>query len=394
MQRDDTPRALPNAYPDRGRWRVVLKGRLEGDDRRRYRFFDSKKKAEQYIQDFNQAIQEKANLALDSALGRYLDYKKGQGLKPRTLETLSYRVRSFFSEKLHDRKVSAITPALCQSAYNDLVERQEAATHHAMLREMKAFFAWLLKEGYLLANPIQAIERQGKARRGKAQLRLSEAKKLYSLCETIIAALDLPDPIPVLARYELRPPAWYHGPSQLPRYRRKVMSGVTAALSALVLGLRTEEIVTRKIRDLDEEGTLLWVGDADLDDVKNERSIRLLEVPELLTPYLMAIAQGRGPEDPLFADLDPKRTTPQYDRRWVCYWAKRLAALAGVKVVTAHGLRGTSSSIARAQGAPQALVAAAFGHSEEVNRTHYTLPEASANGRTKRILNVLKGGVS
>jgi integrase len=158
-------------------------------------------------------------------------------------------------------------------------------------------------------------------------------------------------------------------------------AGIVAALSALLLGAAASEIVNRQVRDLDDKGRLLHIEENEDTGLKTENRARVLEVPELLRPHLLSLAEGKEPGALLFGDRD---------RRWVLHWSKRLCELAGVKIVTAHGLRGSFASIARAQGAATHMVSAALGHgSENVTTGHYIQPGSVREGNTKQALSRL-----
>jgi integrase len=74
-------------------------------------------------------------------------------------------------------------------------------------------------------------------------------------------------------------------------------AGAVAALVSLLMGMRASEITTRVARDLDDGGRLLWIPDA-----KTEGGKRILQVPEVLQPYLRALAEGKTPQEKLFGD--------------------------------------------------------------------------------------------
>ena len=98
------------------------------------------------------------------------------------------------------------------------------------------------------------VEGIGKRRHGKAQLRVDEARKW------VAKAVELAD---------------------------KGEAGAVAALLALVMGMRAGEIVSRVVRDLDDDGKLLWIPDS-----KTEAGRRTLQVPAFLQPLLKALAKG------------------------------------------------------------------------------------------------------
>lgn len=402
MQRDTTPRALGPYKKPNGTFRVVLKGADGCGDRRRDKIFDNYKEARQWAERFNEKAQSKSKLTLNGALQTYLDYQKVKGSKASTVETLGHRLRSFFPEESVKRTIGSFTPTWCQKLYTELTRRvtrlgrpTAADTHRSTLKEVKRFFDWLVKERYCEKNPAADIEETGRKRRGKPQLRVDEARALYQMAEKLHRILLFDDPMPELAALGIRPPGWFHGAKQLPRYRSIVKAGIASTMTALILGLRAGEVIGRKVRDLDDNATKLWVGEACEDDLKTEASYRLLEVPELLRPYLTALTEGKAKDAPLFQKWsdDPQAPPAVYDACFVRYWSLRLTRLAGVRQVCAHGLRGSFASIAASQGIASGVVARELGQSgPAVAEGHYIKQEARHASRTKHALTVLTGG--
>ena len=58
-------------------------------------------------------------------------------------------------------------------------------------------------------------------------------------------------------------------------------------MMSLVMGMRASEIVSRIVRDLDDDGQLLWIP-----GTKTEAGKRTLPVPAFLQPYLRDIVRG------------------------------------------------------------------------------------------------------
>jgi len=112
--------------------------------------------------------------------------------------------------------------------------------------------------------------------------------------------------------------------------------GAVAALVALLMGMRANEIVSRVVRDLDDEGRLLWIPDS-----TTEAGRRTLQVPDLLRAHLRGLAEGKRPEAALFG---------HHWRDWVRKWVLRICVTSGVPSVTAHAMRGLHSTLARAWG--------------------------------------------
>src|SRR5262249_55585166 len=112
------------------------------------------------------------------------------------------------------------------------------------------------------ADPLEGVVGVGKRKHGKPQLRIDEAR-----------------------RWQAKAIA----------YANAGEAGAVAAMMSLVMGMRAGEIVSRVVRDLDDDGRLLWIP-----ETKTEAGKRTLPVPEFLQPYLREIAKGKGPNDLLF----------------------------------------------------------------------------------------------
>jgi len=156
-------------------------------------------------------------------------------------------------------------------------------------------------------------------------------------------------------------------------------AGAVAAMTALVMGMRASEIVSRVVRDLDDGGALLWIPDS-----KTLAGRRKLQVPEFLQPYLVELARGRDPQAALFGE---------HWRDWPRKWVQRICKAAGVPKVTAHGMRGLHGTLAVDSGITSHAVASALGHeSFKTTAESYAKREAVAGAQQKRALAVLTGG--
>ena len=154
--------------------------------------------------------------------------------------------------------------------------------------------------------------------------------------------------------------------------------GAVAAMMSLVMGMRASEIVSRVVRDLDDEGRLLWIP-----ETKTEAGKRTLPVPEFLQPYLRDIIKGKKPTDLLFG---------RHWRDWPREWVQRICKVAKVPQVTAHGMRGLHGTLAVERGATTHVVAQALGHeSETTSRESYISREAITGADQRRVLGVLAG---
>ena len=166
---------------------------------------------------------------------------------------------------------------------------------------------------------------------------------------------------------------------------RKANEGDEAAVGAMtafLLGLRASEVTDRVVRDLNDDGRLLWIEFG-----KTKRSRRTLEVPGLLRPYLLALAKGRAPDAQLISRTISRRSGKKRDRYWLLYHVERLCAEAEVPVVCTQSLRGLHASVATDAGATPHVVASALGHSSPaVTHAHYIDGATARRARTRRVI--------
>src|SRR5262249_49934545 len=149
----------------------------------------------------------------------------------------------------------------------------------------------------------------------------------------------------------------------------------------LVVGLRCSEVISRAVRDLDDDGQLLWIPES-----KTEAGRRKLRLPKMLQPLLRELAEGKTSTELLFG---------YHDRAWPRKWVQRICDDVGVTKVTAHGMRGLHSTLALDAGETAPVVAAALGHeSATTTLGHYAAPGAGSAARQDRALDALQGAAS
>ncbi len=230
-----------------------------------------------------------------------------------------------------------------------------STTHRGMLTHSKTFLGWCVERRWLKANPLGSVKPKGELKHGKRQLRIDEARKWRD--EALRQAMKEP--------------------------------GAVAALCALVLGLRATEIVTRQVRDLDDQGRLLWVDDIGDFTTKTAAGRRTVVVVPSIRPFLRRLAKGQQPDALLFG-VD-KRGRP-HTRSWVLWWVKRICEDVEVPVVGSHAMRGLLSTLARLRGLEVDVIADMLGHAgTEVTRRSYIDPRASARADQSASMRVLEG---
>ena len=194
-------------------------------------------------------------------------------------------------------------------------------THRNTLAEARTFLGWCSdkRRRWLSRNPLRDVLGTGKRKEGKEQLRIDEAREWLRVA---IEAANAGE------------------------------TGAVAAMMALLMSLRATPIITRTVRDLDDDGRLLWV------ECKTKAGKRTIEVPNVLRPYLVALADGKESGDLLFG---------HHCHGWVRQWVKRICRRAGVPEVTAHGMRGSHASFAHESGRTPHEVAKTLGHESTKN---------------------------
>jgi integrase len=135
------------------------------------------------------------------------------------------------------------------------------------------------------------------------------------------------------------------------------------------------------VGDFDFEAIRIWVRafeeeedgvrDDGAWDVKTASSQRTVDLPRMLQDDLRLLCQGKGPRDLVFIS---NRTGEANERKWLNRMVREICADAGVRVVHAHGLRDTYTSLLAALGnksAPE--IAELVGHSDRgrAAREHY-----------------------
>jgi integrase len=337
-------------YAQGHRWRVIV---VDPEGKRDRHDFSTAKEAG----DVALALQRELGVGsggstVDRAINEYELYMRNEkGNKLDSAYVTAIRMRRFFVDP--DLPISKIDRKLVEAYYERLRttptrtgKPMSVDSHRNMLSEARTFLKWCVKRGWLASNPADGVEGKGRRRHGKAQLRIDEAR------------------------------AWM---AKAVEYADAGEAGAIAAMMALLMGMRAGEIISRVVRDLDDEGRLLWIPTS-----KTEAGRRMLQVPDQLRPYLLNLAEGKQRDALLFGN---------HWRDFVRKWVARICHEANVPVVSAHGMRGLHSTLALEVGITAHAVAAALGHhSPSVTIQSYAKPEAVDSARQQRVLKVFDGG--
>jgi integrase len=318
-------------YKHRDKWRVIVVG---ADGTRTTATFASEAVARQRVNEVNaQAVGRTVSAAIDAFMAT-------STMKPRSQTTFEHRLRGMLGER--DRLLRKLTPQVARDLFEARAATTSGDTQFHELAGVRAFMRWCIKKGWIRVDPFVGLVPTKPRKRGKPQLRIDEARLLLDAC----LAED--------------------------------SKAATAVALALLCGMRASSVTDRTVRDLDDGARVLWI-----EHDKTAAGDRRLEVPQLLRPRLAKLAAGRSGGDRLFGGSN---------RDWLRYHCRRLCKVAGIAVVSPHGLRGTHASLARPV-VPVEHVARVLGHAgTHVTQRHYIAPGVEADLDQRAVLTVLDGG--
>lgn len=340
--RDNKPRCSDPLYDsNRGRYQVAVR---TGEGKSKCPKFDSLKEAWKFVYKFRMDTQAKM-LSVEDALEVYLKQLRDEGKSFAHRETTSHRIGGFLAPclALPIRDMTPKKAALCYQAYRT---NHAVATCDSALTQVRTFARWALQQKYTVGDFSSELVLLGTPNQGKPQLRLTETRKLARVC--------------------------------FDSFQEGNEAGL-AVLLALALGLRASEIVKRKVRDIDDDGHLLWI-----DKTKSRAGKRRIRVPSFLVPMLLKQCDKKKGDDALFT---------YQGRSYVNDWTERFCKLAGVMKVTAQGLRGGFATLALEESSAPWTVARALGHaSPAVTLGHYAELGSDQSGGAKRVFDLLQMG--
>jgi integrase len=240
----------------------------------------------------------------------------------------------------------------CDDGRFQLIETISVDTHRNMLLEARSFLRWCKEDRkWTHINALEGVKGKGKRSHGKDQLRINEARKWCDLALERAHAGD---------------------------------EGALGALLTLMMALSGTEITERRVRDLDDDGTILWVEDG-----KTEARNAPVEVPDELRELLRAQAKGKDALGYLF----PAAGGGAHWRDWPAENVRRICRLAKVPEVCGHSMRGLHATVSYERGATGRLVADGLRHGHEsVSKQSYATEESVRKGQQDRALRVIRGG--
>lgn len=334
--------------PIGGQYRVIFVG---ADGSRDSAYFESERKALDAIAIFRKNAETRTiQVAVDSYIASQEKRVSEGELRTSTVAREAFHLRKMLQLETNGmldlKRLNAKLAAQLYDARSGAVD-----THRNGLSVCKAFGRWCAERGWLPADPFAKIKGRGRRKKGKAQLRIEESRKVIDVCAARLTTDD----------------------------------GAVCTLAYLLLSTRNGEVVLAHVRDVDDDGRMFWIPDS-----KTEAGRRQIEVPAVLQPGLLRLTADRKPDEPLFAHAVTRARPQDWAREQV--W--RICKLAGVPEVGPHGLRGTHATIADSAGATAELVAATLGHASTAitEGGAYIDKRQAENAARRRAWKVFDGG--
>lgn len=357
-------------YRHGDRWRVITRAVSGGEAS--YNSFASEKLAQAFVE-VARAELDKSTRTVGEAIDAYREHLRDKGNRPSSLKETPRRLRQFFAPYL-DEALEVLTPPTCRRLHDRLrktkrtksgpkgtrVETNEylsVDTCRNILLEARSFAKWCLGKNWLRGeNPLAKVEGVGKRKHGKPQLRIDDGRKWMAKAMELAEAGD---------------------------------DGALAGLMAMLMAMRASEITKRRVGDVDDNATILWISEA-----KTDKSNDAVAIPDLLQPLMRRRVEGRQRGEYLFPAAPAKDGTQRpHWRDWPRENIRRICQLAAVPEVGAHSMRGFQASISFERGIVGNLVAEALRHTDEsITRTSYATKGAQRRGQQRRALQVLEGG--
>lgn len=352
-------------YKQHNGWRVIV----IDDNGKRKSTVCKTEKAALYLKAQLLAELEHADHNTESALREYKKHLQANGDRPDSIHVVEWAVLLFFPEPVPLSLVSAKRAAKLYEGVRTKpseVTKQPLAndTHRGALARVKSFFEWcsVPPQAFIRENPFKDVKGVGKLRpRGKSLGKSGNELRVKGAREWYVKALE---------------------------FAEKGDQGAIAGITALLLGMRAGEIVSRKVGDLDEDtapGDLLWIPCS-----KTPAGRRTLEVPDVLRGLLMSLAKDKEATRHIF---ELAHGVP-HDNGWVRRAVHRICKAAKVPTVTAHAMRGLLATITSERGMAGHLIAATLGHTsyEGMTLKAYAAPGSRDTGVNRRGLVILNGG--
>lgn len=355
---DNTAVRVFGPYPPssgRSRWRLVVYS--EADKVRKSVTAPDLASAEALKASLLAECEKTSSVTVGEAVTRFMDYKRGL-VTARSAQVAENRLVQFLPA---DLELSKITDTKAHELYEAQIRRPNnrggtvaVSTHQHRLRLVKEMFAWLVRHGICPTNPFIGVRPLGRVRKGKPQLRESEALALDS---RLFADAS--------AGYE----------------------GALALLVQLYGAFRSSEVLRLMVGDCELLPSGRWRVHVPFGKTAN--ASRSVDLHGCLTELLIKKIGERPKTDRVFAADRARVPAPAYLYKRLKRYCRQL----GIQEYCPHSLRGYHASQAVQAGVTSDVVARTLGHgSFSVTARHYATPSSVQNAKAKLVADKLRSG--
>ncbi|MBT9559604.1 MAG: tyrosine-type recombinase/integrase [Myxococcales bacterium] len=293
-------------------------------------------------------------MTVEKAIDAWLEHKEAtKAWGKRTFERTGADVRAFGGDGMQS-PVSVVNVAWVRT-YLGRIGELALASQQSRFHAVSEFLTWCVKRGHLTVNPAAEIDDSEKAwmgkrarrkmGRGKPQLRnVAEVRAYLAAAAKADSATDR-----------------------------------VAAVLPLLTGMRSGEVRHLRVGDVDFDADRLWIRDQDDDEngeegwcVKSAAGRRTVDLPELLRADFVSLCGEKDPDGFVFVSNRGDRGA--FERKWLNRLVQRVCAEAKTRVICAHGLRDTFTSLmAEVARKSPAEIAKLVGHADQgkTAKKHY-----------------------
>lgn len=325
-------------YPHRGKFRCRV---TTAGGSRWAPVGETREKAIEWAELALTTAQHNGGLTVSEAAEEYTAARLTDGVRSTSIRRYTMALRRLLGP-VWSRSINELRPTRAQDLYDALRttpgERGHLLspdTHRTDLIIGKHFATWLVERGLLKINAFAAVKGVGRRNKGKPQPRIDEARKLHAVC--------LQDP----------------------------GEGATAVLLLMWTAARSAELMSRTVRDVDDDGAVLCIED-DRERgwrTKSTSSQRRAEIPEYLRPRVLGLCKGKIGNALLWSN-----NGALHHHSWLPRQLHTLCERAGIPKFCPHALRGWNATAQARAGVDQRAIAEALGHSGTGALGHYVEP--------------------
>jgi integrase len=331
--------------------------------------FATETEAERARQRFTEELAARREATVAQLIEAYMEHQRVvKANRDSTANQTEQRLLRFFEDTL-GLFARSITPPRAEALYREHVNRVSrnsgktlsAATQQCDLRRARSLYAWGMKHNLVHTNPFTGVELVGRAKRGKKQFTVDEARRYVK--------------------------------AAIARFEDKGDRLAIASVIVMTTGARASEVMLRTVGELDQGGTVLLVREREAEGndagatIKNRLAARELVIHPPLRQYVASLAVGRPSSALLFRG---QGTNPTSANAVLRAKIRRICIEEGLPIVTTHSFRGLRATMEYRKSRDAGAVAELMAHSDfRMTENAYLDPAVAERTRQEACAEVL-----